>query len=234
MGVAALIGFVAVTLGVFTGLTDHIDHTIAALARPGDTWGPGQIRAAVVVTLFQPSVVLWVPLVISLSLSVMHRSLRPLLLAGAVGAVTALVVTLLKVWIGRPDVHAGVSHGGSYPSGHTASLIVCCGLLIMLLRPGRASRLWAAVAAPGAVMGAALVLEGAHWTTDVVGGGLLAVAVLAVATALGADRWAAGPTRGRERAPRGATGGVGQTVNQAVRTPPLPATGRTSRPAPGA
>jgi membrane-associated phospholipid phosphatase len=38
-------------------------------------------------------------------------------------------------------------------------------------------------------MGASLLLDAAHWATDIVGGGLLATAVLAIASANGASRW---------------------------------------------
>jgi hypothetical protein len=55
-------------------------------------------------------------------------------------------------------------------------------------------RWWIALRSAGAfaalaVMGAGLLLQAAHRSTDVVGGGLLGIGVLAVATASGWTRW---------------------------------------------
>ena len=99
-----------------------------------------------------------------------HRRLA-LLLAGA--ALTAgLGSTLLKWLIGRPRPRLGPY---SFPSGHTVSIVVFCGLFIYVLwafglpRPAR----WVAiVAGVAATVGVALsrVYLGAHWFTDVAGG----------------------------------------------------------------
>ena len=42
-------------------------------------------------------------------------------------------------------------------------------------------------------MGAALIIEGAHWASDVAGGLLLGIAVLAAVAASGLVRWSAVP-----------------------------------------
>jgi len=48
--------------------------------------------------------------------------------------------------------------------------------------------LWAGAAAAGLFMGTGLVVIGAHWVSDVVGGLLLGFAVLAGVTAIDGDR----------------------------------------------
>ena len=42
-------------------------------------------------------------------------------------------------------------------------------------------------------MGVCILVQAAHWSTDVVGGGLLAVGVLTAVPASGWDRWSLGP-----------------------------------------
>jgi membrane-associated phospholipid phosphatase len=49
-------------------------------------------------------------------------------------------------------------------------------------------------------MAAALVVQAAHWATDVIGGGLVGVAVLASVAAAGVDRWCALESRRTARA----------------------------------
>ena len=190
---AALAAFGALAFCVFTGLTDHFDITVLELARPHDAWGPAQIRADHLVQAMQPAVALSVQLVVATILSVHHRSARPLVLAVLVDVGVTLAVVVVKALGGRPDPHASVEHGGSFPSGHTVSAVVCAGLVLLLLRPRPRAGLWLVPAGLGAVMAAALVVEGAHWTTDVLGGAALGAAALAAVVATGAASWAAPP-----------------------------------------
>jgi membrane-associated phospholipid phosphatase len=95
-----------------------------------------------------------------------------------------------KFALARPDPHATpFGHGGSFPSGHTISVIVAFGLVVLLLRPGTRWG-WILPAFVGCLMGWALVVVAMHWATDVVGGGLLAVAALGSARATGLGHWA--------------------------------------------
>ena len=76
--------------------------------------------------------------------------------------------------------------------------------MTLLLRPGGAGRWWPVPLVLGTSMAVALVVQAAHWATDVIGGGLACVLVLAAVVAVDADRWAAGGQlrwRGNAEAP---------------------------------
>ncbi|MFC6067143.1 phosphatase PAP2 family protein [Streptomyces ochraceiscleroticus] len=101
--------------------------------------------------------------------------------------------TLLKSLVGR-TIHG---HGNlSYPSGHTA-FFTALALVVALLASGRlglgrtagTSLVLAAALVGGAAMGWAQVALGAHYPTDVLGGGCTALAVIPV-TAWLVDRMA--------------------------------------------
>ena len=79
--------------------------------------------------------------------------------------------------------------GGAYPSGHIVALLVCLGAIALALHaeaPWWSRLAWwlVAVTKKPSVMAAALLLTAAHWFTDVLGGVLIAVAVLAWASRL--------------------------------------------------
>ena len=107
-----------------------------------------------------------------------------------VGGPVTIVTLGTKFAMARPDPHAtAFGHGGSYPSGHTVSVIAAFGLVVLLLRPGTRWG-WILPAFMGCLMGGALVVVAMHWATDVVGGGMLAVAALSSASAIGLGHWA--------------------------------------------
>jgi membrane-associated phospholipid phosphatase len=98
----------------------------------------------------------------------------------------------LKLLLHRPDPHGALSdHGGSFPSGHTVTLVVCAGLVTMMLAPAGQRWRWLPTFLVGTLMAIALLVQAAHWFTDVLGGGLVGVAVLASLVASGTDRWCA-------------------------------------------
>ncbi|MFJ7061869.1 phosphatase PAP2 family protein [Streptomyces microflavus] len=80
------------------------------------------------------------------------------------------------------------AHFSAFPSGHAMTAAVSCGLLLWLLRLyGAGPALWAAAVAVAVVsaigVAATRVYLGVHWLTDVVGGVLLGVAVVAFTVA---------------------------------------------------
>jgi undecaprenyl-diphosphatase len=177
------------TVAVHLRLLDSLDVAVRHAARPGEVWGPEQIRAARLVNALQPThLALLLGLVVT-ALSLQRRSLRPLGVMAVIGS-AVVVVTLGTKWV-MAHLDPGtvpVGHG-SYPSGHAVFTVTAFGVAVLLLMPG--SRWgWLIPAAMGAVMGVALVLAQVHPATDVMGAGLLAAAALASATAASLGRWA--------------------------------------------
>ncbi|MFD7259275.1 phosphatase PAP2 family protein [Streptomyces sp. NPDC059874] len=103
----------------------------------------------------------------------------------------ALVGRERPVWSDPVDS----AYYAAYPSGHAMTATVVCGLLLWLLpRPTAASRVgaaWALAAVSVAGVGFTRIYLGVHWASDVVGGWLLGVALVALATSVPARR----PTR---------------------------------------
>lgn len=115
----------------------------------------------------------------------LRRRLRPFLLGAVTGWATAAIVYFIKNWVGRPLPHSfePPGHGNGFPSGHTASFLVCYGVLALIAtqpetRLRRAAL--AAVAAGTVVIAAALVYDGFHWLSDTIGSMALGVALLSV------------------------------------------------------
>jgi undecaprenyl-diphosphatase len=109
------------------------------------------------------------------------RSRLPLVAGAATGGTTAVVVVAVKAALDRRSP-LDPGQGGSYPSGHTATALVCLGTLALLVghaRPRWRRPLVAATAAVTLVVAAALVYDSFHWLSDVVGSLALGVAVLA-------------------------------------------------------
>jgi membrane-associated phospholipid phosphatase len=107
--------------------------------------------------------------------------------------VMAAIVLLTKVSLGRPLPASRPGHAAdAFPSGHTATFLVCFGTLALLATTRQ--RRWripliAAVVAGTLLVAASLVYDGFHWLTDTVGSISLGVSLLsALALAAGAGR----------------------------------------------
>ncbi|WP_432564842.1 phosphatase PAP2 family protein [Kineococcus sp. SYSU DK003] len=185
LALVCALGFVALTVAVTAGATAGLD-ALSAPAVAAAQASPGVTRLAQVVeAVTQP---VWVYLVGLAGVVVTYRGgrRRPAVAALAAGAVAAVASPAVKALTdrGRPALEAGLTtaHGGSFPSGHVlASTTVVLTFVLLLAPPSRRG----AVAALGAVELAVVAVDrvwlGAHWPTDVLGGWLLAAALVGTA-----------------------------------------------------
>jgi membrane-associated phospholipid phosphatase len=72
--------------------------------------------------------------------------------------------------------------GGSFPSGHMASVGICLGGALLVIRARTRWWEWLPVGAIALSMAFSLLVQSAHWLTDVLGGALLTVGVLGAAS----------------------------------------------------
>ncbi|WP_323100736.1 phosphatase PAP2 family protein [Intrasporangium sp. YIM S08009] len=180
-----LVALVALTVGVVReGRVYRLDDAVLALT-PGETGGPTlpHVLAFLVVDLATPAVGVAVVLLVATWLSWRRRSPAPVVVA--VPAIVLLTTTVLvgKAVIDRaaPGFDAVVVHDGSYPSGHTATALVCAGVLaeiVSRLRPHRRRAAWTAAAVWTLLVVLGLLWLHFHWLSDVVGSVLLGSLVL--------------------------------------------------------
>jgi membrane-associated phospholipid phosphatase len=183
--------YVLFTVAVHLRMLDPLDIAVRHASHNGEVWGPVQIRAARIVHWLQPTHVAAPLLLIVTGLSLLRRSLRPLAVTAVVGGLV-IITTLGTKWVmAHTETDATSVAHGSFPSGHTVSVIMAFGLLVLLLRP-RTRWGWMLPALTGCLMGSAVILAWVHPVTDVIGAGLLAAAALAGATAAGLRNWARG------------------------------------------
>jgi membrane-associated phospholipid phosphatase len=176
--------FAALAVLVHLGLLKGLDTIVREWARPHDVWGTAQLRADLVVEGLRPVIMALLLMTFTLAYCAKRRSLRPVAFVGAVGALTVALTVGSKIIMGRLDPHGVIeANGGSFPSGHVIGVVVCLGIVIMVLQPHTGRWIWLIPAAGGVLMGACLLLQAAHWFTDIVGGALLATAILAAASA---------------------------------------------------
>jgi membrane-associated phospholipid phosphatase len=187
--------FIALAVSAHLGLLNTFDSVIREWARPNDVWGTLQMRADYVVEGLRPAMIASLLAAFTVALCLIRRSLRPLLFVGVVGLTTVVLTVTAKMAVGRPDTHGTTadSHGGSFPSGHIIAVVVCLGLVLLMTQPRAGRWVWLFPALVGGLMGVCILVQAAHWSTDVVGGGLLAVGVLTAVPASGWDRWSLGP-----------------------------------------
>jgi membrane-associated phospholipid phosphatase len=188
--VALTISAIAGTLYLLlTGLVaDHVvdalDQTARQRSRPGNVWGPLQLRADHIVEGLKPAHVVPLLLVVVLACAVVQRSWRPVVVGAVSVLSTGALVVATKILVARPDPGGDIATiGGAYPSGHTAVLMAVAGagLLAIISRPAWWS--WVSPVLGDAMMAFCLVVQTTHWLSDVVGG------MLAAFTVLGLSAW---------------------------------------------
>lgn len=184
IALGSAIAFAALAVCVDRGLVDTFDSIVRGLARPHDVWGPAQIRADLVVEGLRPTVMAGLLAVFAVACCIKRRSMRPATFVGVVCLSSAMVAVAVKLAVRRADPHGLLAlDGGSFPSGHMIGVIVCSGMIVLLTLPRAGRWRWLIPALVGGLMAASLVLQAAHWSTDVVGGALLASGALALASA---------------------------------------------------
>jgi membrane-associated phospholipid phosphatase len=190
IAVGSAVAFIALAVNVDLGLLDRFDSLVRAWARPHDIWGPAQVRADVIVEGLRPVMAAALLAVFTAAWCVIRRSMRPAAFVGVVCISTATLTVAVKIAVSRPDPHGLLANdGGSFPSGHMIGVIVCLGLAALLALPRAGRWIWFIPALGGGLMAVSLLLQAAHWSTDIAGGALLATGVLAVASASRGRRW---------------------------------------------
>lgn len=178
-------GLVLVTAGVVRGgAVIRLDDRLLALT-PGRGGGPQVIELVALAVVDLATPVLSVAVTCAVTFAVCLRTGRwaPLAVAGPALVLVSGAVLLGKGVISRtaPDL-AGMPGGdGSYPSGHTATALVCAGIaaeLVSRLRPAHRRLAWSAAAVWTALVVTALLWLHFHWVSDVVGSVCLASLVL--------------------------------------------------------
>lgn len=172
-------------LAVATGAAEPLDRSATDWLRPDNEWGPAQARLGPVIDALQPRRAYLLLGVVTAFVCLRRRDWRPAALAGYVAATSVVATVAIKVLTHRPDPNGAISSpGGSFPSGHVVSLIVCLGCCVLVAVRRTRVWQWVLVAVPPAVMATALAYAAAHWVTDLLGGALLGVATISWAASL--------------------------------------------------
>lgn len=175
----AAAAFLVLTGLVATGATHAIDVGLLARLRPGDEWGPTQVRFSPWMSRLQPSHMFGLLTIVTAVAVTLRRSWRPLVSGVLVGVSTVALTTLVKLALERPDPHGSVpGSGGSFPSGHMAAVVACLAGCVVVLHPRMRWWHWVPASAGAATIGFAQLVSAAHWPSDLAGGALLALVVV--------------------------------------------------------
>jgi membrane-associated phospholipid phosphatase len=189
------------TIAVAEGATESLDVSVRNHFRPDLVWGVDQQRSSHVVTWLSPPRMLVLLSLGATMVSAWRRTVWPLVQAAAAVALTGALTLGLKILLDRADPKGEhTSIGGSFPSGHSAILLVSVATGAMLL--SCPTRWWqrVGVALAEVALDVAMLYDALHWLTDIVGGVLVAGVVLGVtALVAGPD---GGPSHRRRCRPR--------------------------------
>jgi membrane-associated phospholipid phosphatase len=187
--IVSALAFAVLSVLVATGATQDLDETVRQVFRPDDIWSTNQLIFGNVVDGLGPPVAAGILLLSGLVAVWRRRSPGPLIYVGVLGVCAVVLTGVAKLCVHRPDPHGGLSTlGGAYPSGHMVLLLVSLGGAILVLRARSRWWDWLLVTVLEVLMGISLLFLAMHWFTDVVGGALLGVAIVAPAS-LVRPRW---------------------------------------------
>lgn len=191
-GRIALVGLAVAALVLLTVAVEmdawpvRLDHWITGLLpAPGAGGLDGVLMASawIVATLATPAVTVALTLVAGAWWSWGEQSTAPLR-----SVLPPVMVMTIAVVTGKALLHRAGPPGsktphllGYYPSGHTATALVCTATLAVLAgqrHPGWATRLRVASACWTVLVAIAMVFHRYHWLTDVVAAGLLGAVIV--------------------------------------------------------
>lgn len=203
----AVIGAVVVIALGFVMKATQADQGLAVALNQSHTGWWGAVGSAVYRGI-EPLPAVAITLVIAAVVWVASRSLRTAVLFGLTVAFTWLPVAAIKIVVDRPrpDVallshpFAPLQSDGSFPSGHTAYVVALAIAFWFLLRGTRFA--WLPVVlgiVATAIVGLAVVSDGLHYPTDVLGSAIWALATAAAVRWLIVDVIASRVGRGSAR-----------------------------------
>ena len=205
LAVGAAACFVVLAVLVATGTTQALDVAVVQRLRPRDAWGPEQVMWSPWMSRLRPQHMYVLLAATSVAAVAWRRTWWPLLFGAVLAASSVALTVLAKVALDRPDPHGWVAtSGGSYPSGHVVALLVCLSGCLLLACPRVRWWLWSPVVGAAALLTVSLLVSAAHWPTDVLGGALLAVTVVAALSTVSLRQRAVAPAPRNARS-RGAT-----------------------------
>lgn len=185
VALTAATAYLVLTWLVGTGRTVVVDEAAYQVFRPGGIWAGAQLALGNVVDDLRPAVCGLVLLAVAGYCARRQRSWAPLFLLAALTVPAVLMIFGTKAVVDRVDPAGGFIPGrGAYSSGHSAFILLCSAGVAMLFE--RPVRWWArlVVAALCILMALSLLWIGLHWLSDILGGTLIGLAVLALACLL--------------------------------------------------
>jgi len=193
--------FLAMTVLVTAHVTHGLDTAVYDWLTPTGSWNETHELVSDIPDWTAPQFQLVAFAVFVLVLARRRASFTPLVVAGLLVVVTALLVLGVKRVVPRPDTGGHLTDAGSYPSGHMALTVAIVGGVLILLVPRTRWWHWVLLSLVPLGMACCLLYGAIHWTSDVLGGALLGATVVALACGVPGR---AGVTPARAEVPSGA------------------------------